>query len=78
VIVTGASTCLPVVGAVTAMVAASLAQSSEAVRAVYPSLTDLPVLCRSSRALPVGAAAGLLNGTLIATPHPGPSSATLV
>src|SRR5256714_10890266 len=30
--------------AVTAMVAASLAQSSDAVRAVYPSLTDLPVL----------------------------------
>jgi len=29
--------------AVTAMVAASLAQSSDAVRAVYPSLTDLPV-----------------------------------
>src|SRR5256885_9954686 len=30
--------------AVTAMVAASLAQSSDAIRAVYPSLTDLPVL----------------------------------
>src|SRR5207245_9856472 len=30
--------------ALTAMVAASLAQSSEAARAVYPSLTDLPLL----------------------------------
>src|SRR5205823_2084865 len=52
--------------AVTAMVAASLAQSSDAVRAVYPSLTDLPVLVPVMAGLAVGAAAGVLNGTLIA------------
>src|SRR5438105_15269585 len=52
--------------AVTAMVAASLAQSSDAVRAVYPALTDLPVLVPVIAGLAVGAAAGVLNGTLIA------------
>src|SRR6267154_6413837 len=43
--------------AVTAMAAASLAQSSEALRAVYPALTDLPVLVPVIAGLAVGAAA---------------------
>jgi len=63
--------------AVTAMVAASLAQSSEAVRAVYPSLTDLPVLVPVIAGLAVGAAAGLLNGTLVAYTSIPPFIATL-
>lgn len=63
--------------AVTAMVAASLAQSSEAVRAVYPALTDLPVLVPVIAGLAVGAAAGLLNGTLIAYTSIPPFIATL-
>jgi len=63
--------------AVTAMVAASLAQSSDAVRAVYPSLTDLPVLVPVMAGLAVGAAAGVLNGTLIAYTSIPPFIATL-
>jgi inositol transport system permease protein len=63
--------------AVTAMVAASLAQSSDAARAVYPSLTDLPVLVPVVAGLAVGAAAGLLNGTLIAWTSIPPFIATL-
>src|ERR1700756_2800770 len=53
--------------ALTAMVAASLAQSSEAARALYPSLTDIPALVPVIAALGVGAAAGFVNGTLIAS-----------
>ena len=52
--------------ALTAMVAASLAQSADAVRPVYPSLTELPVIVPVVAGLAVGAAAGLVNGTLIA------------
>jgi inositol transport system permease protein len=63
--------------ALTAMVAASLAQSSEAVRAVYPTLTDLPVVVPVAAGLAVGAAAGLVNGTLIATTGIPPFIATL-
>ncbi len=63
--------------ALTAMVAASLAQSSDAVRAVYPSLTDLPVIVPVVAGLAVGAAAGLLNGTLIAWTSIPPFIATL-
>jgi inositol transport system permease protein len=63
--------------ALTAMVAASLAQSSEAARAVYPSLTDLPVVVPVAAGLVVGAAAGLLNGTLIAWTSIPPFIATL-
>lgn len=63
--------------AVTAMVAASLAQSSDALRAVYPSLTDLPVIVPVMAGLAVGAAAGLLNGTLIAWTSIPPFIATL-
>lgn len=63
--------------ALTAMVAASLAQSSEAVRAVYPSLTDLPVIVPVVAGLAVGAGAGLVNGTLIAGTGIPPFIATL-
>ena len=63
--------------ALTAMVAASLAQSSDAVRAVYPALTDLPVVVPVVAGLAVGAAAGLLNGTLIAWTSIPPFIATL-
>jgi inositol transport system permease protein len=60
-----------------AMGAASPAQSSEAARAVYPSLTDLPVVVPVAAGLAVGAAAGLLNGTLIARTSIPPFIATL-
>jgi inositol transport system permease protein len=63
--------------ALTAMVAASLAQSADAVRAVYPALTDLPVIVPVLTGLAVGAAAGLLNGTLIAWTSIPPFIATL-
>ena len=63
--------------AVAAMVAASLAQSSDATRAVYPSLTDLPVVVPVAAGLAVGAAAGLVNGTLIAGSGIPPFIATL-
>jgi inositol transport system permease protein len=63
--------------ALTAMVAASLAQSSEAMRAVYPTLTDLPVVVPVAAGLAVGAAAGLVNGSLIATTGIPPFIATL-
>lgn len=63
--------------ALTAMVAASLAQSTDAVRAVYPGLADLPVVVPVVTGLAVGAAAGLLNGTLIAWTSIPPFIATL-
>ena len=63
--------------ALTAMVAASLAQSSEAVRAIYPALTDLPVIVPVAAGLLVGALAGLVNGSLIAGTAIPPFIATL-
>jgi inositol transport system permease protein len=63
--------------ALTAMVAASLAQSSEAMSAVYPSLADLPVVVPVAAGLAVGAIAGLVNGTLIAGTGIPPFIATL-
>jgi len=63
--------------ALTAMVAASLAQSSDALRAVYPSLLDLPVVVPVLAGLAVGAAAGLVNGSLIAATGIPPFIATL-
>jgi len=63
--------------ALTAMVAASLAQSSEALRPVYPALIDLPVVVPVVAGLAVGALAGLVNGSLIATTGIPPFIATL-
>jgi inositol transport system permease protein len=63
--------------ALTAMVAASLAQSTDAVHPVYPSLIDLPVVVPVTAGLAVGAAAGLLNGSLIARTSIPPFIATL-
>lgn len=52
--------------ALAAMVAASLAQSSDATtRAVYPALLNLPAVIPVLAGLSVGAFIGLLNGTLI-------------
>lgn len=61
----------------TAMVAASLAQQSDFARAVYPSLTGLPVIIPVLAGLAIGAGAGVVNGTLIATTGIPPFIATL-
>lgn len=61
----------------TAMIAASLAQQSEFARAVYPSLTGLPVIIPVAAGLLAGLAAGTINGTLIATTGIPPFIATL-
>jgi inositol transport system permease protein len=63
--------------ALTAMVAASLAQAGDAVRPVYPALIDLPVIVPVAAGLVIGAAAGLVNGTLIARTAIPPFIATL-
>jgi inositol transport system permease protein len=52
--------------AMTAFVAMSFAQVSTNARAVYPSLTDLPVILPVLIGLFVGGLAGLINGSLIA------------
>lgn len=49
-----------------AMIAMSFAQTSTYTRAVYPSLTDLPVIVPIAVALAIGLAAGLINGLLTA------------
>jgi len=61
----------------TAMMAASLAQTSDFARAVYPSLTDMPVLVPVAAGLLVGLIAGLINGSLIAFTGIPPFIATL-
>jgi inositol transport system permease protein len=63
--------------ALTAMVAASLAQSGDAARPVYAGLTDLPVIVPVAAGLAVGAIAGLVNGALIAWTSIPPFIATL-
>lgn len=60
-----------------AMVAASFAQSSTNVRAVYPSLTDMSPIWAILAGLGVGLAAGWLNGMLIAKTKIPPFIATL-
>ncbi len=65
-----------VVGAV-AMVAMSLAQVSTYARAVYPELTDLPVIVPLGVGLAAGALVGFINGWLIAYTKIPPFIATL-
>lgn len=62
--------------ALSAMIAASLAQTSSA-RAVFPGLTDLPVFIPVAAGLATGALAGLVNGSLIASTGIPPFIATL-
>jgi inositol transport system permease protein len=61
----------------TAMIAASFAQTSDYARAVYPALTDLPVFFPVAIGLLVGLLAGLINGSLIAYTAIPPFIATL-
>jgi inositol transport system permease protein len=61
----------------TAMMAASLAQTSDFARAVYPALTDMPVIVPVAVGLLVGLIAGLINGSLIAFTGIPPFIATL-
>ncbi|WP_296248037.1 ABC transporter permease [Pseudomonas sp. UBA4194] len=63
--------------ALSAMVAASLAQSSDFARAVFPSLTDLPVWIPVLCGLGVGLLAGAINGSIIAVAGIPPFIATL-
>lgn len=63
--------------AMTAMIAMSFAQSSDYARAVYPALTDLPVILPLLVGLGIGLIAGLINGSLIAYTGIPPFIATL-
>jgi inositol transport system permease protein len=65
-----------VVGA-TAMIAMSFAQVSTYPRAVFPGLTDLPVVVPIAIGLGCGLLAGLINGLLIAYTRIPPFIATL-
>jgi inositol transport system permease protein len=61
----------------TAMIAASFAQSSTWPRALYPGLTDLPFVVPIGVGLLIGLAAGFVNGQLIARTKIPPFIATL-
>lgn len=63
--------------ALSAMIAASLAQTSDFSRAVFPSLTDLPVWIPVAAGLGVGLLAGAINGSIIAVTGIPPFIATL-
>ncbi|RMQ42616.1 Sugar ABC transporter permease [Pseudomonas cichorii] len=63
--------------ALSAMIAASLAQTSDFSRAVFPSLTDLPVWIPVVVGLGVGLLAGAINGSIIAITGIPPFIATL-
>ncbi|WP_096785803.1 ABC transporter permease [Rhodobacter sp. CZR27] len=65
-----------IVGA-TAMISMSLAQVGTYERAVYPMLTDLPVIVPLAVGLGVGLLAGIINGALIAYTKIPPFIATL-
>ncbi len=65
-----------IVGA-TAMISMSLAQVSTYARAVYPSLTDLPVIIPVCAGLLTGLLCGVVNGALIAYTKIPPFIATL-
>ncbi|MEP7454400.1 ABC transporter permease [Phyllobacterium sp. SB3] len=61
----------------TAMIAASFAQSSTWARPVYPGLTDLPFIIPIAIGLGIGLLAGIINGWLIAQTKIPPFIATL-
>lgn len=63
--------------AMTAMIVASLAQSSEWARALYPSLMELPAYVPIIAGVLIGLAAGSVNGLLIAYAKIPPFIATL-
>ncbi len=63
--------------ALTAMVTASFAQSSDYMRAVYPALTDMPWIIPLIAGLLVGGLCGLINGALISFAVIPPFIATL-
>ncbi len=63
--------------AVSAMVAASLAQEPGYARAVFPSLSGLPFIVPALCGMAIGAIAGLINGSLIAITAIPPFIATL-
>lgn len=63
--------------AMTAMIVASLAQSSEWARALYPSLMELPAYVPIIAGVLIGLAAGCVNGLLIAYAKIPPFIATL-
>jgi inositol transport system permease protein len=63
--------------ALSAMVAASLAQDSDNARALFPALTNLPLVVPLVAGLLVGAVAGAINGSLIAMTGIPPFIATL-
>lgn len=63
--------------AMTAMITMSVAQSSEYARAMYPALTDLPVIVPLAVGLGVGLLAGMINGALVALTGIPPFIATL-
>lgn len=59
------------------LVTASLAQTSDYARAVFPALTDLPVIIPLMAGLIVGLCAGFVNGSIIAVTGIPPFIATL-
>ncbi len=61
----------------TAMIAASLAQTSTNARAVYPALTDISIVWPVLAGLAVGLMAGIVNGSFIAYTGIPPFIATL-
>ncbi len=63
--------------ALSAMVATSLAQTSETLRPVFPALVDLPVVIPVLAGLSVGIICGLINGSLVAMIGIPPFIATL-
>ncbi|CUX41204.1 ABC transporter permease [Agrobacterium tumefaciens] len=63
--------------AMTAMIAMSFAQSSDFARAIYPALTDMPVVVPLVVGLGLGLIAGIVNGMLIAVTGIPPFIATL-
>lgn len=63
--------------AMTAMIAMSFAQTSEYSRAIYPALTDMPVVVPLLVGLSIGLLAGAINGALVAMTGIPPFIATL-